>query len=134
MKQICAGLLLYLFSVTAFAEYYQYAEFTEIRYEGRNSTFGILLGFSTDPGYPISVLVDEGGAIKATESAYKQLFAQAKWGVPDEYDVTYVLNILGSKGWEVIATQEVKETVFTNRFPATRKEFLMKKKLEKPNY
>ena len=134
MKNAWVSVLLFLVSTTAGAQYYQYATFTEVRYEGGNRAFGIVLDFSTDPGYPITVSVDEGGPIKAAENAYKQLFIQAKWGTPSKYDDTYVLNVLGSKGWEVINVQEVKETIFTNQYPSTRKEFLLKKVLEKPNY
>lgn len=134
MRQILLGMILALFSSAGYAQYYQYAQFSEIRFDGRNGAFGIVLGFSTDPGLPITVMVEEGGQIKAVESAYKQLFERAKWRTPNEYDYEYVLNVLGSKGWEVIDVKEIKETIFTEQYPATRKEYLLKKVLQKPNF
>lgn len=124
--------ILFLFSSNVYAEYFQYATLTQVEYNATGNKYGILLSYSTDPGYPITIMVDEGGIINGKKEAYLQLFERAGWGIPDEYDLVYILNVLGSQGWEVINYKEKEELVFTNRYPGTKKEFLLKRVLEKP--
>jgi hypothetical protein len=57
------------------ANEFQYAELVETRYTTRNGNSGILLGFSTDPGFPITV--NEEHAVSARDVAYKKLGSSA---------------------------------------------------------
>lgn len=122
-----------LFSNSVLADvYFQYARFVEVTYSDRDRQYGILLSFSTDPGFPISTSHD-GNILDARKAAYEELFKRAGWGKPDHYDDMYVLNVLGSQGWEIIEVVQVNETIFLERFPAKRREYLLKRRLPKAN-
>jgi len=135
VRKICFSFLLIIVSDFVQADYYQYARFAEVTYQDRTrNKNGVILSFSTDPAFPITITEKSNSSIEASRNAYKKLFERADWGEPKESDVMYVLNFLGSRGWRVIHIIEVEETVFTNRIPAKRYEFLLEKKLVKPSY
>jgi len=113
-------------SMPSVANVFQYAELTETEYRTRNGTSGVLLGFSTDPGYPITVM-EEGNSISSRTAAYKKLFEECGWGKAQEYDLLYILNFLGKHGWEVIHVSENEKPVFAEKHRGTTRTYLLKR-------
>ena len=105
-------------------------EFAEVEAVTRQGEI-FILNFSTDPGNPITI-VSKTGAADPRESAYLAFYKEMNWPDPKKYDAIYVLNRLGRSGWEVIHVNKEKTEVFTSKDPATKTEYLLKRKIATP--
>lgn len=129
--RIVAGLVLTLScSSPAVGDAFQYAELHETQYMTRDGRTGVLLGFSTDPGYPVTVMEEGRNSLSSRDAAYKKLFEECGWGKAQEYDLLYVLNFLGRHRWEVIYASEKDELVFAEKYRGKTKTYLLKRRAE----
>jgi hypothetical protein len=76
---------------------YQYATFAEIEAVSKHDETLIILNYSTDPGYPITI-VSEQGVTDPRKSAYRAFYKEMSWSDANKYDAIYVLNVLGRLG------------------------------------
>lgn len=91
------GLVVAFPVLAAAQDQYQYASFTEVESVNRQGERLITLNFSTDPGYPITV-IGEASAVDPRESAYTAFYKAMDWHDANEHDVIYVLNRAGRAG------------------------------------